>query len=273
MADSTVDYGDQLHDRDPQSSTDPGQFVKDTKRWSYHLANDPYGGSAGAWAKQFYDNPNADPNSAIQNQISAFRSRYGDAAPDDDIGVMTMIAEGRAPEARAQSPTQSWTSQTTRNPGNEELLELLKQRARQATAIGRDDPNVRAQVDPFTAQMERASRNYLDDVAEGARGMPFNMEGERRMAAEKLGQQSGQFEGQVIGREIDARRREISEALQLWSGMLSDEQRLDLERELGYLNDATRNRGIDVGYDQFLRELALREWQSGNEDYYRRAGI
>lgn len=273
-SDYSVDYGDQLHDRDPNSATDPNQFVKDTKRWSYHLANDPYGGEAGQWALQYYNNPNIDPNAAIQNQISAFRKQYGDAAPDDDLGVMQMIATGQTPQAQNQPPAQQWNAtQTTTGASSDALLQLLMQRAKQGLAVGRDDPNIRSQVDPMTAQMERASRNYIDDIAEGARGMPLNLEGERRMASEKLGQQAGQLESQVIGREIAARRDEIAQALQLWGGMLSDDQRTQLQRELGYLNASVQEKSMGQSYDQFMRELALREWVAGNEDYYRRAGI
>src|SRR5215510_11859709 len=104
-----VDYGDQLHDRDPESNTDPQQFVQDTKRWSYHLANDPYGGDVGNWALQYYNNPNIDPGAAIQNQISAFRRAYGDSEPDDDIGGMKMIATGQAPQLQlANRAAQQW---------------------------------------------------------------------------------------------------------------------------------------------------------------------
>jgi hypothetical protein len=277
----------ELHDPDPESNPDPKQFVQDTKRWSYHLANDPYGGAAGAWAKQFYDNPGIDPGGAIQNQISAFRRQYGDAAPDDDLGVMEMIASGRQPE-RPSSPTQAWNNAPTPMPkpgpvdvpprpepttpigkSNPELLALLMGRAKQGLAVNRDDPTVRAQVDPFTAQMERSSRNYLDDIAERGGGRPINLEGERRMASEKLGQQAGQFEGQVIGREVSARRDEIQNALSQWGDLLSQDEQIELQRELGYLNDRARTADRDTGHDEFLRQLALREWESRDQSDWR----
>src|SRR4030095_15654801 len=128
----------------------------DTKRWSYHLANDPYGGAAGAWAKQYYDNPNIDPNSAIQSQLGAFRQRYGSDAPEDDITALQYIATRQAPPSKKQSPAEQWTSTASSGPvGNtgNELLQLLMQRARQGTAIGGDNPNVRAHGRPVVGHV------------------------------------------------------------------------------------------------------------------------
>jgi hypothetical protein len=177
-----------------------------------------------------------------------------------------------------QSPTQAWNSQPAQDPRSAELYSLLMQRAQQGTAVDRNDPNIRAQVDPAVAQMERSSRTYLDQLAEKS-GPLANLQGERRMASERQGQAAGQLEGEVIGREIDARRQEIQQALTLWGAQLSGDQRLALERELGYLNDAGRTAdreagvgvsmaGLNQSQDQFLRELALREFDTTNKwDY------
>lgn len=248
----------------------PNYQNPDTNRWSHHLANDPYGGAAGAWAKQYYDNPNIDPNSAIQGQISAFRQRYGSAAPADDVGVMNMIASGQAPQQQAQTPAQQWNSGSvatgTGGTGLEsqygkELLELLMGRARQGLAVGRDDPTVRAQVDPMTAQMERASRNYIDDAAESGRGRPMNLEGVRQMMAERVGQSAGQLESEVIGREVGARRDDIRSSLLQWGDLLGADQRAAIERELGYLNDRARTADRSSAYEQFMRQLAQRDYE------------
>ena len=71
----------------------------------------------------------------------------------------------------------------------------------------KDDPVVRAQVDAYSAQQERARRNYLSDLAEKAGGNPVNLSGEQRLTAEKMGHAVGQFEADVIAKEIEARRR------------------------------------------------------------------
>lgn len=246
--DFDIDYGDE--ESDVAAVPDP----QETQRWSYHLGADPYGGAAGAWSKQFYDNPDIDPGAAIQDQIAAFRQQYGDRAPEDDLGVMQMIASGQAPPSQTQTPAQQWAgtaTRTTTGRSADALLELLMGRARQGLGVGRDNPQVRAQVDPYAAQQERSMRDYLDTTAEGSRGAPFNMQGERRMAAERLGQATGLFESQVIGREVEARRQEIREALDLWGNLLTEDQRMELAQA----------------------ELALRQWVAENEDYYVRSGL
>jgi hypothetical protein len=181
---------------------------------------------------------------------------------------------GQQGSSRSNSPTQAWNSQPSNNGSRDALMQLLMQRAQQGSQVGATDPNVRAQVDPAVAQQQRESRRYLDDVAERS-GPLANLQGERRLVSERQGQAAGQLEAQVIGREIAARRDEIAQALAQWGAMLSDEQRIALQRELGYLDDATRRYGIDMGadtarygidtqMDQFLRDLALREYDVVN---------
>ena len=71
--------------------------------------------------------------------------------------------------------------------------------------VAKDDPIVRAQVDAYRAEQERARRNYLDDLAEKAKGQ--SIAGEERMAAERMGQDVGKFAAGVIATEVEARRR------------------------------------------------------------------
>lgn len=137
-----------------------------------------------------------------------------------------------------------------------ELYNMLLSRAKQGTTIDRNDPNIRQQVDPMTAQMERARRNYLADAAEGL-GPGVNLRGEERLAMERAGQQSGLLESQVIGRELENRRAEIQHALDSLGNRLTEDQRLALQRELGYLNDATQKYGIDRGAETAWGQIGL----------------
>ena len=170
------------------------------------------------------------------------------------------------------TPTQAWNAAPSSAPAgsSDQLYALLMQRAQQGTAVDRNDPNIRAQVDPAVAQQERASRQYLDQQAEQA-GPLANLQGERRLASERSGQAAGQLESDVIGREITARRDEIQQALSLWGQQLSSDERLALERELAILNDQARTadrglqaQGLAQNNDQFLRDLALRESNQNN---------
>lgn len=69
------------------------------------------------------------------------------------------------------------------------------------------DPVVRAQVDAYRAEQERARRNHISDLAEQAGGNPVNLDGEKRLAAEKVGQAVGAFAADIIAKEVEARRR------------------------------------------------------------------
>ena len=188
------------------------------------------------------------------------------------------------------------------------LYERLNGQASQSLNVNADDPIIKNQVDAFSAAGERSRRNYLSDVAE--RSGPYaNLRGEQRMTAEKLGQGVGQFQSELIGRELSARRAEIASALAQEGGLLSaDQQRaltaqlaqidqaikeanvglgasgqalqrdlgfadLNLRDKLGMDNLALGNRSLNVSADQFLRDLALRQWQAGDESDWRWANL
>jgi hypothetical protein len=71
--------------------------------------------------------------------------------------------------------------------------------------VDRSDPVVRAQADAYSANAERAMRNYLSDLAEKNPGQ--NLQGEKRMAAERLGQKTARFEARLIAEQCAARRQ------------------------------------------------------------------
>lgn len=201
--------------------------------------------------------------------------KYGAAGFEQD--AQKRLGNGAQQQAAPQyaTPTQQWNAQPAMQPQSDALFKLLMERAQQPTAVNRNDPSIRAQVDPVVAQQERASRNYIDDIAEKS-GPLANIQGERRLAAERGGQAAGALEAEVIGREQDARRQEIMQSLGLGAQFLTAEQQLALQRELGYLQDASRTadrdlqrQGLGQANDQFLRELALREFDLGNTWDYR----
>lgn len=72
--------------------------------------------------------------------------------------------------------------------------------------VTQDDPVVCAQVDAYRAEQERARRNHLSDLAEQAIGNPVNLDGEKRLVAERMGHAVGMFAADVIAKEVEARR-------------------------------------------------------------------
>jgi hypothetical protein len=241
------------------------------ERWSYHLENRPdwATGEAEGFAKSIYDNQSIDPNAELQKRASAFRQQYGDA-PRDDASVFRMMATGQRPQAKAQSPAAQWNAQPAAqaNPQNDALMKLLMERATQGTAVNRMDPNIRQQVDPMVAQQERASRNYIDDLAE--RGGPMaNLQGEKRLASERAGQAAGSLESEVIGREVAAKRGEIEQAIALLMANGQFDKAQQLQFQLASMSDASRAADRSQANDHFMRELALREFDTNNAWDYR----
>lgn len=142
----------------------------------------------------------------------------------------------------------------------------LSQATQNPTAT-RDDPAVRAVADANTANLERQRRQYLDDAAEKAG--PYGsgaMDTERRMTAERVGQQAGAFEAQLVMRQNDIRRAEIQNALAALQASGDKDRAAMLQREMGQLDAEnarlaaqTQRYGIDVGARTAGAEQAMRE--------------
>ena len=149
-----------------------------------------------------------------------------------------------------------------KDPRLDELYNLLMGRAEQGLNVDRNNPVVRQQADAFSANTERSRRNYLGDLAESS-GPNANLRNEQRLTAERAGQASGAFEGELMGRELQAKRQEISEALTSMQGLLTTEQTLALQNKLAQLDDATRRLGLGNQNNQFYANLKQQESQFG----------
>lgn len=163
------------------------------------------------------------------------------------------------------------------DPRVDELYNTLMGRSKQSLAIDRNDPTIRAQSDAYSANEERAKRNYLADLAEKS-GPLANLRGETRMANEKQGQDTAGFEAELMGRELTTRRNEITQTLQSMQGLLTTEQQLALQKELASMDNAIKQqqmglqgRGLDLQgqqlsqqNDQFLRNLGFQEADRGS---------
>lgn len=171
------------------------------------------------------------------------------------------------------------------------LFQTLLERSKQGLNIdAANDANIRQQADPFEAAMVRAERERMADMAE-SRGQFSNLEGERRLGAEKVGQAAGQFESSLISQEVQARRDEIQNALTSMQGMLSQDQQEALQRELAQLDAQLKRYSIDSGASQFYAGLGLdrdrltsndqqfaaelrnRQYEQQMQDAWRREGV
>jgi hypothetical protein len=153
------------------------------------------------------------------------------------------------------------------------LFNDLLARTKQGLIVDRNDAAIRGQADAYSANQRRAQRNFLSDEAE--RGGPYqNLQGERRMAAERYGANTAEYEAGLVGQERDARRAEIQNAFQMVAGLLSGDQARELQMNLALMGAAGNEAGLGVqmrGQDQSydlglksndlgLRNLGLQDW-------------
>ncbi len=121
----------------------------------------------------------------------------------------------------------------------------LLARSQQGLDVNANDPALKGQIDANSAATDRASRNYLADLAEKA-GPLANLQGEQRLTAEQAGQSEGGFAASLVGNEIAARRQDIQNALTQQGAMLSDQQKNQLTQQLAQLDAASKKYAVDA---------------------------
>lgn len=196
-------------------------------------------------------------------------------------------ARGGADDILSQMRKEMQAREAADGARRDALYKHLEDRAGQALNFDASDPIIKAQTDAFRAQQDRSKRDYLSNVAE--RGGPdANMRGEQRMAAEKTGQATSGFQAELMGREMGSRRQEIASALQQQGGILNADQQMQLQQELGIIDQNMRQQGVDMqgrgldldwkkamlNNDQFMADLGLRAGDRANYwDYANTYGL
>jgi hypothetical protein len=251
-------------------SNDQQQWMKDTGRESFHWGTIPEAYKAIPGIQDWANNPDEDPQTQIQNYYKTQRQNNPFTADQGDAQLSQQVAGGQMKSAN-QTPAQQWNAQGPSAGTGNAFMQLLMQRA-QPGAIDNQSAIVRQQVDPAVAQLERAKRNYLGDVAErqGPRG---NIDVESRMANERFGTAASTLEADVLGRLYDQQNSDADQALNLWGNQLNTDAGFGLNRELAYLNNSSQTADRNQAMEQFLRELALREWIAGSELDLRGSGL
>jgi hypothetical protein len=256
----------------------------------------------GAGADGVRDTLSAKRDAFLQPKMLDYRNAVGPGkanATDSDLfndqSFQAYVKTGQVPQAQGpQSVTQQWNAPATAaaapqvapaaaDPRRDALFETLLKRSDPAQVTNMD-PNVRAQSDANYAMEERARRNYINDTAERS-GPNANLQGEKRMAAERMGQRTGSFEANLVGQEIKAQRDQVAQALTMQEGMLSDDQKTALQERLANLDAvlkqqgyALQDKGLDIqnqsvsndmekallNNDATMRQLGLNEWDRTN---------
>lgn len=178
-----------------------------------------------------------DPAWATDNRSGNGKSKVGTGGGDPKLGTV-----GTGTKLGANSPNDLWS--------------LLMQRAGQGLNVDPTDPIISAQVNAYRAEQERGVRNNIADQAE-AQGPNANLTLERRVANEKAAQATGGLKAQLMQNELTARRSEIQQALSQMGSLLSDQQKIALQRELGMIDSSLRQQQITNQNNQFLDSFGL----------------
>lgn len=163
----------------------------------------------------------------------------------------------------SQTPGGAPLNNTTNQGTQDSVRNAYLQQIQKGTSVDTNDPNFRMQADAFAAAQERARRNQLDDVAQSS--FQSNSRGsgaeqiERRMMDERAAQNVGSFEADLVGRELTNRRDEIKNALAELGGMISNDQKNALQRELAALDASIKQQSINQTGSLGSRDLDLRD--------------
>lgn len=128
------------------------------------------------------------------------------------------------------------------------IWDKIWQRANQGTFIDQNDPNFRQQADTFAAAGERSRRNAIADNAEAMSAQMLGGSGAQAVANRSIneGAQQAQstFEAELVAKELQQRRDEIQQALNIAANMGNAEEQRALTRELGLIDAQLRAAGI-----------------------------
>lgn len=169
-------------------------------------------------------------SSSVMNSWAQVPDSFTNAIKDQN----DLIRNAQAKEEARQA--QLATEKAAQDTKRDQLYGELQTRAHQSLDINADNPIIKGQVDSYRAEQERAGRNYISDMAEAA-GPLGNINGERRIAHERTGQNTAAFQSEKLGAELTSRRAEIADALNSMRGMLTTDQQTNLQRELDSLDN------------------------------------
>lgn len=188
-----------------------------------------------------------------------------------------LAQEAQAQQTQTPAQTPAGTGGQTVEPvhatlesAGQDLLDTLTARSTgqqtatpaEEAAVDPNNPLIRKQTDAYNARQEAAARNYLRSAAEQAGPLASsNLSAEERAASERVGQNTADFESQLMTRELQAQRDEIQSALQQLGSTVSDQQRQALELKLANIDAALQRDRLSQEGTQFSQSLA----QSGSQ--------
>ena len=158
--------------------------------------------------------------------------------------------------------------------------------------MGQNQGPFDAENDPaskaFTRVQQRAADKFRADQAEqrSVQGLGQNQQGEvsGALGADIGGAQStlaeniASFQSKMIVDQINQRRQQLMQALQIGAGLLSQDQQVSIQRELATMDNALRQNmaQADIGLRQYGQQgqlsLGMLQALMGNQHFYDRLG-
>lgn len=168
------------------------------------------------------------------------------------------------------SQVQPWQSTAS----DQSLLGQLQGIANQSQVVDPNDPVIKSQMDAAASQQNNAVKSAVAASAErgGAYGNP---DATARSANEQAGQNLSGLQASLMQNELNARRTQIQNALSEQGSMLTAEDQMALQSQLGQLNAALGNQSLANQYSLGVGQLGLGQQQinSNNDQFAANYGL
>lgn len=285
----TNDNGDSNNSNiDPNTGLPYGQAAAPTAAANSGAPNTPAPGNDAnqiqGWAQEFLGRNftdadiaglNGQPLSAVMNGIanSPEADAYNKA---HKIGDYAQLPGNPAPNAPppyrpggggggTQGPYYPGTM-LQQDPRFSDLVNTLMTRAKGSLDINPlTDPIIRPQVDNYGATQTRMANKAIDQQAEA--GSPYatgSLQTARTQANENAGFNTANLQSSLMTNELTARRKDITDAMQESGQLLTADQQMKLQEELGLIDANLKQQGLNSQNDQFLATFGLNQNNQNN---------
>lgn len=126
-----------------------------------------------------------------------------------------------------------------------------------------NDPGIKEQTFNYEGKMGRALQRQREKMASRAHaeGLPTGAFDSWVGGSElKAGQATADYEGRLIADEMKQRRAALSDMLNQSRGLLSEEDQMDLNRQIAMIDANLRGQGSDRDYDLGLKGLDMQKY-------------
>lgn len=204
------------------------------------------------------------PGQTYNSTLTAPTTPAATTPPTGASGTLGAGTAGAASSFLNPNPTASSTSNLAGSGQSQDLVNLLMQRAQQSLNIDpTTDSIIKPQIDAARANSDRMNRSYMSQAAE--RGGPnSNTDAIGRSLAENSAQGITGLQSQLTQNELTSRRQEIQNALSESGSMLTSQQQMSLQQELGLINAQLQQSQQGNQNDQFLATLGLNSENQSN---------